>query len=434
MQEVRTVLNIVSRGGGRNDRKGVKTEYVLCVEGEGRLPDNLDELKYWDDENDDSSQLTQRERVDNPMEWSLASFISKTGRIINKVIGREKDEREIYSSEAKIAHSNLKSQGRARKVEGKHYKPPKTGLVFVKEEGGLVPVWTFGLIGGSINPPPAGSLGELFASSGHWTVLPACFNYSRGNWNNYHDCGLVIVLFEDASAEHKELFRQNEAKGHGAINGQEALLAQALEKLWRALCSSNPIVASNVYLAYSIKDGDGNDREEVDQIRIGVYPTARKLCAPIRDGGLGKWQMKVPNGVGLDGRVRVVTVDSHQYLSEHGMDSIDELKTNRDEWDRVMREYDDAKARERPAYYVKDQNGLLNRGQPFLSIREFTRTVNGDDQRGNKDLQAEIRLKGLGMNRKNEWEDRNRALVEVAKWDNPCDGNRYTIGGRPFNK
>ena len=218
------------------------------------------------------------------------------------------------------------------------------------------------------------------------------------------------------------------------MKGHEALLAQAREKLWRAVCSNNPQVASNVYLAYSIKDNDGNDREEEEQILIGVYPTARKLCAPIRDGGLGQWQKKVPNGVGLDGRVRVVTVDSHQYLSEHRMDSIDELKTNRDEWDRVMIEYADAKARERPAYYVCGPNGLLNRGQPFSSISEFTRTVNGDDQSGKKDLQAEIRRKGLGMKRKNEWEDRNRALVEVAKWDNPCDGKRYTIGGRPFNK
>ena len=322
----------------------------------------------------------------------------------------------------------------------KNYTPPKTGLVFVKVEGGLVLVYTFTQIGGGVNPPPANSLGELFASSGCWKQLPDCFGRPallRENWNNYHDCGLVIELFEEASAEHKELFRQNEVKGNGAIKGQEALLAQALEKLWRPLRSNNPSVASNFHLAYSIKDAAGNDREEVDQILIGVYPTTRKLGAPISDGGLGQWKTKagpIPNGVGLDGRVRVVKVDSHLYLSEHQMDSIDELKTDRDERDRVMIEYADAKARERPAYYVRCPNGLLNRGQPFSSISEFTRTVNGDDQRGKKDLQAEIRLKGLGLNRKNEWEDRNRALVEVAKWDNPCDGNRYTIGGRPFNK
>ena len=299
---------------------------------------------------------------------------------------------------------------------------------------------TFKKIGGDLSHPPKDSLSYLLTIGRHWTVIPNCLN-SQQNWNDHLGCGIVIVRLSEASKEEKDLFHKCGLNGHGIMEGKEESLVQRLEKLKQARNARARNVLNHRYLVFSLRDRSGEVRAR--PVLINVYSSCEEIRELPENGGLGSWwcpERKIsydPIGVGLNGRVEVVKIKSrkvNEYLRGHGYAIIDDRPvTDKEEWDRVMREHSVAQESERATYYVWDQDGeLLNGGKPFWSIREFRQTVNGDNQTGLKSLRAEINANGLGATGTNhlKWENKDRALAGEAVWKNPCDGKTYTIRGR----
>ena len=342
----------------------------------------------------------------------------------------------ISSEEADEAYAELKRQNKHQKVNWKYPDKSCPGLVYVlNEERGRTHVGTFKRIGCDLSHPSKDSLHYLLTMGGHWNCMPECLHIEGQNWNDHLGCGIVIVPLSKASKEEKDLFHKCKNEGHGIRAGQEESLVQRLEKLKQALDARNPRVGSYRYLVFSLKDENG--RERATPVLINVFTRAEEIRALPENGGLGMWHEKsvvyTPNGVGLNGRVKVVKIESrkvNEYLRGRGYDG--QTVTDSEEWDRVMREHSAAQESERATYYVWDQDGkLLNGGQPFESIRKFRIGLNGQDQRGKKDLQKEINANGLkATGGSMKWVNKDRARDGKAVWDNPCDGKTYTIRGR----